>query len=110
MMTALAARRWRISAIGVEFESIAAPAHGDLAGMTTIAFFIAKGTPTLPRAGSRPLNYGRPYRGAMKVLLAFSAAWIAFSLADQALYGGVHIGLVSQLVASCISGVVSLFT
>ncbi len=46
----------------------------------------------------------------MKVLLAFSAAWIAFSLADQGLYGGVHIGLISQLLASCISGVVSLFS
>jgi hypothetical protein len=45
----------------------------------------------------------------MKVLLAISAAWIAFSLADHALYGGVHVGLIAQLLASCISGVVSLF-
>jgi len=44
----------------------------------------------------------------MKILLALSAGWIAFSLADHALYKGVHVGLLSELVAGLITRAVSL--
>jgi hypothetical protein len=40
----------------------------------------------------------------MKALLAFAAGWIAFYLADQALYDGHHVGLLAKFVASVASG------
>jgi hypothetical protein len=42
--------------------------------------------------------------GAMKALLAFAAGWIAFYLADQALYDGHHVGLLARFVGSVASG------
>jgi len=40
----------------------------------------------------------------MKALLAFAAGWIAFSLADQAIYDGRHVRLAARLVASIAAG------
>jgi hypothetical protein len=40
----------------------------------------------------------------MKFLLAFAAGWIAFYLADQALYDGHHTRLVARFVGSIASG------
>jgi hypothetical protein len=42
--------------------------------------------------------------GAMKALLAFAAGWIAFYLADQALYDGHHVRLLARFVGSIVSG------
>jgi hypothetical protein len=42
--------------------------------------------------------------GAMKALLAFAAGWIAFYLADQALYDGHHVRLLAGFVGSIASG------
>jgi len=41
---------------------------------------------------------------AMKFLLAFAAGWIAFYLADQALYEGQHVELVARFAGSIVSG------
>jgi len=43
----------------------------------------------------------------MKFLLAFAAGWIAFYLADQALYDGQHVALVARFVGSIASGFTS---
>jgi hypothetical protein len=43
----------------------------------------------------------------MKTLLAFAAGWIAFYLADQALYDGQHIEFVARFAASVASGFTS---
>jgi len=40
----------------------------------------------------------------MKFLLAFAAGWIAFYLADQALYDGQHVELVARFAGSVVSG------
>jgi hypothetical protein len=40
----------------------------------------------------------------MKFLLAFAAGWIAFYLADQALYDGSHVRLLSGFARSIASG------
>ena len=40
----------------------------------------------------------------MKALLALAAGWIAFYLADQALYNGDHVDLVAKFAASVVSG------
>jgi uncharacterized membrane protein YeaQ/YmgE (transglycosylase-associated protein family) len=40
----------------------------------------------------------------MKVLLGFSAGWIAFYLADQALYDGHHVRLIAGFIGSIASG------
>jgi hypothetical protein len=40
----------------------------------------------------------------MKALLALAAGWIAFYLADQALYDGHHVGLLARFVGSVASG------
>jgi dolichyl-phosphate-mannose--protein O-mannosyl transferase len=47
------------------------------------------------------------YTHAMKFLLAFAAGWIAFYLADQALYDGQHVALVARFVGSIASGFTS---
>jgi hypothetical protein len=43
----------------------------------------------------------------MKILLAFAAAWIAFYLADQALYDGQHVAQVARFAGSIASGFAS---
>jgi uncharacterized membrane protein YeaQ/YmgE (transglycosylase-associated protein family) len=40
----------------------------------------------------------------MKVLLGLAAGWIAFYLADQALYDGYHVGMMTGFVGSIASG------
>jgi hypothetical protein len=40
----------------------------------------------------------------MKALLALAAGWIAFYLADQALYNGDHVEIVTRFAASVASG------
>jgi uncharacterized membrane protein YeaQ/YmgE (transglycosylase-associated protein family) len=40
----------------------------------------------------------------MKVLLGFAAGWIAFYLADQALYDGYHVSMIAGFVGSVASG------
>ena len=40
----------------------------------------------------------------MKVLIAASAGWIAFSLADQALYNGRLVGAVPDLAKAIAAG------
>jgi hypothetical protein len=40
----------------------------------------------------------------MKALLALAAGWIAFYLADQALYNGDHVDMVAKFAASVASG------
>jgi hypothetical protein len=43
----------------------------------------------------------------MKFLLAFAAGWIAFYLADQALYDGRHTRLVAEFAGTIASGFTS---
>jgi len=40
----------------------------------------------------------------MRVLLALSAGWIAFYLADQALYNGEHVHMVAGFVDAVAAG------
>jgi hypothetical protein len=40
----------------------------------------------------------------MKVMLALAAGWIAFYLADQALYGGRHVRMVGGFVRAIGAG------
>jgi uncharacterized membrane protein YeaQ/YmgE (transglycosylase-associated protein family) len=40
----------------------------------------------------------------MKVLLGLAAGWIAFYLADQALYDGSHARMIAGFVGSIVSG------
>jgi len=43
----------------------------------------------------------------MKILLAFAAGWIAFYLADQALYDGQHVAVAARFAGSIASGFAS---
>jgi hypothetical protein len=53
---------------------------------------------------SSPRNDATSRTHAMKFLLAFAAGWIAFYLADQALYDGQHVQLVATFAGSIASG------
>ena len=44
------------------------------------------------------------YIVSMKVLLAFASGWIAFSLADQAIYGGRHVRLFAGFIRAVAAG------
>jgi hypothetical protein len=44
---------------------------------------------------------------AMKILLASAAGWIAFYLADQALYDGQHVAVAARFAGSIASGFAS---
>ncbi len=40
----------------------------------------------------------------MKIMLALAAGWIAFYLADQALYDGYHVGLLARFLVAVVTG------